>query len=265
MPRLALLQFAQKILLRPVKVRLLVHFRAALARRHRERADVNAIGLGALQQCDMPELRRGRFERGHQIAQHQIVGADLVLIAPAVDQIRCLIERGINQVGGALQFGGGAQALRRIGQVDRNVPGAVKLARLATRQRQNVASPDAAEVPQCGISHQSGRARDHHFLVCHSDSNTIFLPSYQTRAGHVSLRLGLWSWKGEIIAQACCTCSQLRMEPEPLIIDPRLVILPAGLKGLISITNRTNGHRRTKTTHQDRCPVVSNQNGRGNT
>ena len=54
--RLALLQFAQKILLRPVEIRLLVHFRAALARRHRERADVDAIGLRALQQRDMAEL-----------------------------------------------------------------------------------------------------------------------------------------------------------------------------------------------------------------
>ena len=54
-PGLALLQLAQKILLRPIEVRLLVHFRAAFARRHGERADVDAIGLGALQQRDMPE------------------------------------------------------------------------------------------------------------------------------------------------------------------------------------------------------------------
>jgi hypothetical protein len=57
------------------------------------------------------------------------------------------------------------------------VPGAVKLARLATRQRQNVASPGAPEVPQCGISHQSSRTCDHHFLVCHAGSSSIFLSS----------------------------------------------------------------------------------------
>ena len=65
--RLALLQFAQKILLRPVEVRLLVHFRAAFARRHRERTDMNAISLRALQQRYVAELRRDRFERRHQI------------------------------------------------------------------------------------------------------------------------------------------------------------------------------------------------------
>ena len=99
MPGLALLQFAQKIFLSPVEVRLLVHFRAALARRHVERANVDAIRLRALQQRDMAERRRNRFERRHQIAQHQIVGSDLVRIAPAVDQVRCFIERGIDEMG----------------------------------------------------------------------------------------------------------------------------------------------------------------------
>jgi hypothetical protein len=58
--------------------------------------------------------------------------------------------------------------LRGFGQVDLDVPGAEELARLAPRQRHNVASTGRAEVPQCGISHQSGRARDHHFLPCHA-------------------------------------------------------------------------------------------------
>ena len=187
MPGLALLQLAQKILLRPVEIRLLVHFRAAFARRHGERADVNAIGLGALQQRDVPELRRDRLERGHQIAQHQVVGADLVRIAPAVDQVRRFIERGIDEMGCALHFGGGAQALRRIGQVDRNVAGAVEFARLAPRQRHNVAAARRAEVPQCGISDQPRRARDHDFLVCHSLLQRRLPLSLADGAGRVSL------------------------------------------------------------------------------
>ena len=97
--RLALLQVAQEILLRPVEIRLLVHFRAALARRHGERADVDAIGLGALQQRDMPKRRRNRLERRHQIAQHRVVDVDLLWIAPAVDQVRRLIERGVDEMG----------------------------------------------------------------------------------------------------------------------------------------------------------------------
>ena len=78
MPALAVLQLAQEMLLLPVEVRLLVHLRAVFARRHGERADVHAIGLGALQQRDVAKLWRDRLERGHQIAQHQVVGADLL-------------------------------------------------------------------------------------------------------------------------------------------------------------------------------------------
>ena len=166
-PRLALLQLAQKILLRPVKIRLLVHFRAAFPRRHLERADMDAIGLGALQQRDMPELRRGRLERRHQVAQHRVIGVDLVLIAPAIDQIRRLIERGVDEMGCALQFGRCTRALGGIGQVDRDVTGAVELARLAPRQRDHLASAGAAEMPQGGVSHQPRGARDD-YLFGHS-------------------------------------------------------------------------------------------------
>jgi hypothetical protein len=97
-PGLALLQIAQKVFLRPVEIRLLVHFRAAFARRHLERADMRAIGLGALQQRDMLQ-RRSRLQRRHQIAQHAIVGLDLALIPPAVDQVWRLVERGVDQMG----------------------------------------------------------------------------------------------------------------------------------------------------------------------
>ena len=193
-PGLALLQFAQKILLRPVEIRLLVHFRAALARRHRERADVDAIGLGALQQRDMAERRRNRLERRHQIAQHQVVGSDLVWIAPAVDQVRRFIERGIDEMGCILQRSCGLRALRRIGQVDRHVAGAVELARLAPRQRDNFAAAGSAEVPQCGISDQPCRARDHHFLVCHwTTPAPIAAFTSRRAASDVSRRLSLSS------------------------------------------------------------------------
>ena len=70
-------------------------------------------------------------------------------------------------MGCALQLCGGPRALRGIGEVDRHVTGAVELARLAPRQRHNVAPTRAAEVPQRGISDQTGRACDHDFLVCH--------------------------------------------------------------------------------------------------
>ncbi len=77
-PGLPLLQLAQKVLLRPVEIRLLVHFRAAFPRRHGERTDMHAIGLGALQQRHVPERWRDRLERRHQVAQHRVIGSDLV-------------------------------------------------------------------------------------------------------------------------------------------------------------------------------------------
>ncbi|MGY3288358.1 hypothetical protein ACVWWP_001425 [Bradyrhizobium sp. LM3.6] len=55
MPTLAHLKFAQKDFLRPVEVGLLVHFGAAFAGRHGQGANVDAVGLGALQQGDMLE------------------------------------------------------------------------------------------------------------------------------------------------------------------------------------------------------------------
>jgi len=132
-PGLALLPFEQKILLGPVEVRLLVHFRAAFARGHVKRANVDAIRLRPLQQHDMAERRCNRFERRHQIAQHQIVGSYLVRIAPAVDQVRRFIERGIDEMGCILQRCCGLRALRPIGQVGRYVAGTVELTRLAAR------------------------------------------------------------------------------------------------------------------------------------
>jgi hypothetical protein len=167
-PVLALLQLTQEVLLGPVEIRLFVHFGTALARRHGQRADMDAISLGALQKRDMPKLRRHRFERRHQIAQHQIVGADLVLIAPAVDEVGGFVKRRINQMGRALHFGGGALALRGVGQVDGDMAGAIKRARLAPCKSYNFASTGCAEVTQGRMSDQPRRACDDHFLVCHS-------------------------------------------------------------------------------------------------
>ncbi len=139
MPGLASLQFAKEILLRPVKIRLLVHFRAALPRRHGQRTDVDAVGLGALQQRDVLERRRRRLQHRHQVAEHQIVGSDLAFIAPAIHQVRRLIERGIDEVGCALQLRRAARALRGVGQIHLNMAGAIKITRLSARQRDNLA------------------------------------------------------------------------------------------------------------------------------
>ena len=137
---------------------------------------MHAIGLGALQQRHMPQRWRRRLENRHQVAQHRIIGADLAWIAPAIDQVRRLIERGVDEVGRAPQFGRGVLALRGIGQVDRDVAGAVELARLSPRQRDHLASAGSAEMPQGGASHQTRGARDHDLLARHSHVLRVRLP-----------------------------------------------------------------------------------------
>jgi len=77
------------------------------------------------------------------------------------------MERGIDEVGCSQQFRRDAQALRRIRQIDLNVARPMQLARLPSRQRDNFAPVGCAEVPHGCISHQPGRARDHHLLVRH--------------------------------------------------------------------------------------------------
>ncbi len=167
MPGLAPLQFTKEVFLRPIEVRLLVHFRAAFPRRHCERTDMDAVGFGALQQRHMLERRRHRLKHRHQVAQHQIVGSYLAFIAPALHQVRRLIERCVDKVGCALQLRSAAGALSGIGQVYRNVAGAMEIAWLSARQRDHLASARAAEVPQGRVSHQPGRARDDDLLVRH--------------------------------------------------------------------------------------------------
>ena len=55
-----------------------------------------------------------------------------------------------------------------IGQVDRDVAGALQFARLAARQGDHLASSHTAEMPQGGVSHEPGRARDDNLFDGHS-------------------------------------------------------------------------------------------------
>jgi hypothetical protein len=113
----------------------------------------------------------------HQVAEHQIVGSDLAFIAPAINQTRRLIERGIDEVGYAVPFRGRSGALRSIRQIDLNVKGAMEIARLSPRQRHDLAFAGAAEVPQRGTSHQPRRARDNNLLLRHRQNSGSSRPS----------------------------------------------------------------------------------------
>jgi hypothetical protein len=100
------------------------------------------------------------------IAKHPVIGSDLALVAPAVDQVRRPIKRGIDEMGGAPQWRRRAGAVRGVRQIGLNITSTMEIARLSGRQRDDFAS-GRAEVPQGGVSHQPGRARDDDFLVLH--------------------------------------------------------------------------------------------------
>ncbi len=128
---------------------------------------MHTIGLGALQQRNMPEIRRCGFEHAHQIAQHPVVGFDLPGVTPAIDQARRLIERGIDQMGCTAELSRGAAAILSAGEIDRHVPRTAEIAWFAARQRDALAIVGCAEVSQGGAADQAGRAGDHDFLVGH--------------------------------------------------------------------------------------------------
>jgi hypothetical protein len=115
----------------------------------------------------MLQCRRDRFERAHQVAQHMIVDRDLLLVAPAVDEIGLFIERRVDQMRGALELACHRGALRRVGEVERDVTRAVEIARLTPRQRHNLRAADCAEVPQGGVADETGGTGHYDFLVCH--------------------------------------------------------------------------------------------------
>ena len=93
---------------------------------------MHAIGLGALQQGDVAQRRRGALDRAEKVAQHQVVGADLLVFLPARDQARPLVERGIDQVGDAGELGAEPAAGCSVGEVERMPSRAESLVRLAT-------------------------------------------------------------------------------------------------------------------------------------
>jgi hypothetical protein len=80
------------------------------------------------------------------IAKHPVIGCDLALVAPAVDQVRRLIKRGIDEMGGAPQWRSRAGALPGVRQIGLNITSTMEFARPSARQRDDFTSPDA---PKC--------------------------------------------------------------------------------------------------------------------
>jgi hypothetical protein len=70
-------------------------------------------------------------------------------------------------MGCALQFGRYPRALGGIGEVDRDVAGAVQFTRPAAGQRDDLGSAGRAKMPQSGVSHESRRAGDNNLFARH--------------------------------------------------------------------------------------------------
>ena len=194
---------------------------------------MNAIGLGALQQRHMPERWRNRLEHRHQVAQHHVIGADLVWIAPAIDQVRRLIERGVDEMGCALQRRCGLRALRRIGQVD---------SRRGGRRRARAAC--AATALQLRIRRRRRSAAMRHFppapsrprprLSCLAIARTPAreLPPFTSRRRQATSArdLSLSSCQGWLKRSVFRQFFATAVEPEPLIIDTDSSSCPRSIK-----------------------------------
>jgi hypothetical protein len=92
---------------------------------------------------------------------------DLLLIAPAVDQVRRFVERGIDRWVASAARRGCAHCAASA-EIDRHMARAVELARLAAGQRNDLDAGIACEMPQGGVADQTRRARDHDLLACHA-------------------------------------------------------------------------------------------------
>ncbi|MGY4598911.1 hypothetical protein ACVWXL_006657 [Bradyrhizobium sp. GM22.5] len=99
---------------------------------------------------------------------------DLLRVAPAVDELRRLVERGVDQMRCAAQFRGGTPAIRCAGQVDRYMTGTVEVARLPPGQGNDIAPARDAEVSQRGIADETARSGDHDFLARHARASLVF-------------------------------------------------------------------------------------------
>ena len=57
-------------------------------------------------------------ERLEEVAEHRGIGRDLVRVAPAGDELRLLVEGGIDEIGDTGELGAEGRALALVGQVE---------------------------------------------------------------------------------------------------------------------------------------------------
>jgi hypothetical protein len=129
---------------------------------------MNAIGLGALEQCDMPQARVVGFNRVEKVRKHGEVGRDLIRLEPAFRQIRFLEQGAVNDVSDAADVAKPRVARRRVGQVDRDMDRAGPGLRQPARQPNDVPFPFREILVDCRATNQPpGAGHKHDSLARH--------------------------------------------------------------------------------------------------
>jgi hypothetical protein len=128
--------------------------------------------LGTIYPLILDTLSQGTVSVGPPYYNATFMPIILPLIAPAVDQVRPLIERRVDQMGGAGEFIGCTSTLRGVGEIERHVTRAIQLARLAPRQRDHLDGGITCEMPQGGVAHETRRTCDHDLLACHRNHSS---------------------------------------------------------------------------------------------
>ena len=113
---------------------------------------MDAIGFGALQQRHMPKAGGDPKQRPQQVAQHPVVGGDLLVVAPAFDQAGQLKQCRVNNMRHVPHRGGGSLAGGGIGQVQREMASG-KSRWAAAGQRDHIRIRRGADLLQHGVSH----------------------------------------------------------------------------------------------------------------
>ena len=80
---------------------------------------MDAIGLGALQQRHMAQILRVPLQRIEHVAEHPVVGLDLLALAPAGNQSWAFVQSGVDQMRDVRQARAQALAGGSVGQVER--------------------------------------------------------------------------------------------------------------------------------------------------
>src|SRR5205085_1251084 len=83
----------------------------------RKRTDMYAVGLSALQQRHVAQILRVPFERVEQVAEHALVGLDLLAFPPAGNQSGTFVQSGVYQMRNVGQARGKLLGRGSVGQV----------------------------------------------------------------------------------------------------------------------------------------------------